>query len=72
MQKRRGTAEHMPAQINFPIAQRTLPDQFPQCAKEFGLTNDEFRAMTAKQFQEVAVAIQGGVTTAVTIPNAPT
>lgn len=35
----------------------------------FGLTNEEFRSMTAKQFIEVATALRGAVGDATTIPN---
>ncbi len=42
----------------------------PIICELFGLTNDEFRAMTASQFIQIATALNGAVGTATAIPNA--
>lgn len=41
----------------------------PIIAGVFDLTNEEFRAMTAGQFMQLADAVMGSVAQAVTIPN---
>lgn len=38
----------------------------------FGLTNEEFRAVTVKQFIQIATALMGAVSSAVAIPNGAT
>ena len=42
----------------------------PIICELFGLTNDEFRAMTASQFIQIATALQTSVGAATAIPNA--
>lgn len=41
----------------------------PIICELFGLTNEEFRAITSKQFIQIATALNGAVGAAVTIPN---
>jgi hypothetical protein len=42
----------------------------PIICELFGLTQDEFRAMTTKQFIEISTALSGAVGAATSIPNA--
>lgn len=51
-------------------AARDWKDIRPIICELFGLTNDEFRAMTAAQFIQIANALQGSVAAATAIPNA--
>jgi hypothetical protein len=41
----------------------------PIICELFGLSNEEFRAITSKQFIAIAAALNGAVGAAVTIPN---
>jgi hypothetical protein len=49
---------------------RQWKDIRPIICDLFGLTNDEFRAMTASQFTQVAQALTQATGAATTIPNA--
>ena len=43
----------------------------PIISELFGLTTEEFRAMTAGQFMQIASALPNAITEATAIPNAP-
>jgi hypothetical protein len=43
----------------------------PIISELFGLSKDEFRAMTAGQFVQIAAALPTAITEATAIPNAP-
>ena len=43
----------------------------PIIVELLGLTNEEFRALTRKQFMQIAMALSGSVAEATAIPNAP-
>jgi len=43
----------------------------PVIVELLGLTTEEFRALTRKQFMQIAAALSGSVAEATTIPNAP-
>jgi hypothetical protein len=43
----------------------------PLISELFGLTTEEFRAMTAGQFMQIAQALPSAISEATAIPNAP-
>ena len=51
---------------------RKWSDIRPIISELFGLTNEEFRAITTKQFIQISAALQGAVSDAATIPNGAT